>query len=149
MRVKILLPNYSTSRIETPFLTFMLYKPRSFSPLFSQVSLQATSRFSKTLTSINIATPLARLNQFDLLPAWPQSRYQPLTMSLSPDAIIVLIVLGLFFLTLIILSPAVCVLVFYGKLTPWVILFVVGADILITVASLGLFTPGASLPFSL
>ena len=63
---------------------------------------------------------------------------------MSPDAIVALIVLGLFLVTLILLTPAVCVLVFYGKVTPWVILLVVGADILISVASLGLFTPGVS-----
>ena len=68
---------------------------------------------------------------------------------MSPDAITALIVLGLFLVTLILLSPAVCVLVFYGKVTPWVILLVVGADILITVASLGLFTPGTKFPTSL
>ena len=63
---------------------------------------------------------------------------------MSPDALVALIVIGLFFGTLILLTPAVCVLVFYGKVTPWVILLVVGADILITIASLGLYTPGAS-----
>lgn len=63
---------------------------------------------------------------------------------MSPDAIVALVVLGLFLITLILLAPAVCVLVFYGKFSPWIILLVVGADILITVASLGLFTPGAS-----
>lgn len=68
---------------------------------------------------------------------------------MSPDAIVALAVLGLFLVTLIILTPAVCVLVFYGKLSPWIILLVVGADILITVASLGLFTPGASFTTSL
>lgn len=68
---------------------------------------------------------------------------------MSPDTIIALAVLGLFLITLLILSPAVCVLVFYGKITPWIILFVVGADILITVASLGLFTHDHSFPTSL
>ena len=68
---------------------------------------------------------------------------------MSPDAIAALIVLGLFLVTLILLTPAVCVLVFYGKVTPWVILLVVGADILITVASVGMFTPDHSFPTSL
>lgn len=68
---------------------------------------------------------------------------------MSPDAIVALAVLVLFLVTLIILTPAVCVLVIYGKWSPWIILLVVGADILITVASLGLFTPGAAFPTSL
>ena len=63
---------------------------------------------------------------------------------MSPDAIVALAVLILFLITLIILTPAACVLVFYGKFSPWTILLMVGADILITVASLGLFTPGVS-----
>ena len=68
---------------------------------------------------------------------------------MSPDALAALAVLGVFLGTLIILTPAVCVLIFYGKLTPWIILLVVGADILITVASLGFFTPGNSFTTSL
>lgn len=63
---------------------------------------------------------------------------------MSPEAILALAFVILFFGTLIILSPAVCVLVFYGKLSPWIIILVVGTDLPITVASLGLFTPGAS-----
>ena len=63
---------------------------------------------------------------------------------MSPEAILALAVVGLFLITLILLAPAVCVLVFYGKLSPWIIPLVVGTDILITVASLGLFTPGTS-----
>ena len=68
---------------------------------------------------------------------------------MSPDAIVALIVLGLFLVTLIILAPAVSVLVFYGKETPWIVLLAVGVDILITLASLDLFAPGASFPISL
>ena len=68
---------------------------------------------------------------------------------MSPDGIVALVVVGLFLITLVILVPSVCVLVFYGKHTPWIIPFVVGADLLITLASLNLFTPGATWPTSL
>ena len=60
---------------------------------------------------------------------------------MSPDAIAALAVIGLFLITLIILTPAVCVLIFYGNMTPWIIPLAVGADILITVASLGAAFP--------
>ena len=68
---------------------------------------------------------------------------------MSPEAKFALAILFLFLVTLVILAPVVCVLIFYGILTPWIIPFVVGADILITLASVGLFTPGASFPISL
>lgn len=106
---------------------------------------KSTSRFLKTLASARSATLLASLiiQSFQNLAA----RYQLPRM--SPDAIVALAVCGVFLLALIILIPVVCVLVFYGKITPWIILLVVGADILITVASLGLLTPGASFSISL
>ena len=94
-----------------------------------------------SLTSGEIATFLARV--LSLNPNQPLASHK-----MSPDTITALIVLGLFLVTLLLLSPAVCVLVFYGKVTPWVILLVVGADILITVASLGLVTPGTKFPTS-
>lgn len=132
---------------ESPLLTVYALRATVFFSLFSLSPFhKSTLRFSKTLTSVGsqlFSRVLLTIQSTQNL----ASRYQPPRM--SPDAIVALAVLGLFLVTLIILAPAVCVLVFYGKLSPWIIPLVVGADILITVASLGLFTPGASFTTSL